>query len=498
MNKKLKHGWLVTLIFSVISLLYLYPIILVVINSFKKKAYISRVPFDLPKDNMFVGLENYIRGIEQTKFFEAFSWSLFITVGGVAVIILCCSMCAWFISRVNTWWTKLIYMLCLFAMVVPFQMEMYTLSKIANMLRLNTPWGLIFIYLGFGAGLAVFMFTGFMKSIPLEIEEAAMIDGCTPIQTFFKVVLPISKPTCITVMILQAMWIWNDYLLPSLVLDTKKYRTIPIAVQYLKGGYGSVDMGAMMGALVLSIIPISSDQPIHVSPTMIDYKLLQRKNDIQDYGYDEQLQYYIYPNGQCQESSRDQGHVLAGLHNYVAIAEMAWNQGDSLYSSLDNRLLLGLEWSYRYNLSSIQSYKKQETPWEPTGLTKDMNEVTFDNGKYLQIKSRSGRWESVNISSHGRGDVAGTGGTREMALAHYAVRSGLPAEKYTWLQRYRDYMIERYGCENWGVAPNWFYEWTGWGTLTKRLTPWMAGDPVTFSTGKRVSGLHQLDRKSVV
>lgn len=140
MNKKLKHGWLVTLIFSVISLLYLYPIILVVINSFKKKAYISRVPFDLPKDNMFVGLENYIRGIEQTKFFEAFGWSLFITVGGVAVIILCCSMCAWFISRVNTWWTKLIYMLCLFAMVVPFQMEMYTLSKIANMLRLNTPW----------------------------------------------------------------------------------------------------------------------------------------------------------------------------------------------------------------------------------------------------------------------------------------------------------------------------------------------------------------------
>lgn len=256
MNKKLKHGWLVTLIFSVISLLYLYPIILVVINSFKKKAYISRVPFDLPKDNMFVGLENYIRGIEQTKFFEAFGWSLFITVGGVAVIILCCSMCAWFISRVNTWWTKLIYMLCLFAMVVPFQMEMYTLSKIANMLRLNTPWGLIFIYLGFGAGLAVFMFTGFMKSIPLEIEEAAMIDGCTPIQTFFKVVLPISKPTCITVMILQAMWIWNDYLLPSLMLDTKKYRTIPIAVQYLKGGYGSVDMGAMMGALVLSIIPI--------------------------------------------------------------------------------------------------------------------------------------------------------------------------------------------------------------------------------------------------
>lgn len=256
MNKKLKHGWLVTLIFSVISLLYLYPVILVVINSFKKKAYISRVPFDLPKDNMFVGLENYIRGIEQTKFFEAFGWSLFITVGGVAVIILCCSMCAWFISRVNTWWTKLIYMLCLFAMVVPFQMEMYTLSKIANMLRLNTPWGLIFIYLGFGAGLAVFMFTGFMKSIPLEIEEAAMIDGCTPIQTFFKVVLPISKPTCITVMILQAMWIWNDYLLPYLVLGTEK-KTVPVAIQIaMQGAYGSTDYGGLMAMLVLAMIPI--------------------------------------------------------------------------------------------------------------------------------------------------------------------------------------------------------------------------------------------------
>ena len=256
MNKKLKHGWLVTLIFSVISLLYLYPIILVVINSFKKKAYISRVPFDLPKDNMFVGLENYIRGIEQTKFFEAFSWSLFITVGGVAVIILCCSMCAWFISRVNTWWTKLIYMLCLFAMVVPFQMEMYTLSKIANMLRLNTPWGLIFIYLGFGAGLAVFMFTGFMKSIPLEIEEAAMIDGCTPIQTFFKVVLPISKPTCITVMILQAMWIWNDYLLPSLTLKSKMNRTIPISTAKFFGQY-TISWNEAMAALVVTIIPVA-------------------------------------------------------------------------------------------------------------------------------------------------------------------------------------------------------------------------------------------------
>ena len=237
---------------------------------------------------------------------------------------------------------------------------------------------------------------------------------------------------------------------------------------------------------------ISSEEPIRISSAMIDYKLEGRKKEIQDYGYDEQLQYYIYPNGQCQESSRDQAHVLAGLHNYVAIAEMAWNQGDSLYSSLNNRLLLGLEWNYRYNLSEIQSYEDQRIPWEPTGVTKDINEVTFDNGKYLQIKSRSGRWESVNISSHGRGDVSGTGGTREMALAHYAVRSGLPVEKYTWLQRYRDYMIEHYGCENWGVAPNWFYEWTGWGILTKRLTPWMAGEPVTFVDGQRISGIHKL------
>lgn len=237
---------------------------------------------------------------------------------------------------------------------------------------------------------------------------------------------------------------------------------------------------------------ISSEEPIRISSAMIDYKLEGRKKEIQDYGYDEQLQYYIYPNGQCQESSRDQAHVLAGLHNYVAIAEMAWNQGDSLYSSLNNRLLLGLEWNYRYNLSEIQSYEDQRIPWEPTGVTKDINEVTLDNGKYLQIKSRSGRWESVNISSHGRGDVSGTGGTREMALAHYAVRSGLPVEKYTWLQRYRDYMIEHYGCENWGVAPNWFYEWTGWGTLTKRLTPWMAGEPVIFVDGQRISGIHKL------
>ena len=254
--RKAKHGWILTAVFTVISLMYVYPIVLVFINSFKKKAYISKEPFALPADKMFVGLENYLRGIQQTDLIKAFGWSVFITVFSVAAIILFCSMCAWYISRVNTKVTRTIYVLCLFAMVVPFQMEMYTLFKIANMLHMGNPWGIIVIYLGFGAGLSVFMFTGFMKSIPLEIEEAAMIDGCTPIQTYFRVVMPISKPTCVTVAILQAMWIWNDYLLPSLVLDQRKYKTVPMAVQYLKGGYGSVDMGAMMGTLVLAIVPI--------------------------------------------------------------------------------------------------------------------------------------------------------------------------------------------------------------------------------------------------
>ena len=254
--KKVKHGGVFTAIFSIISIGYIFPILLVFINSFKKKAYISRKPFDIPTGKMYVGLENYFRGIKQANFFEGAKWSTVITVGSVFLIILCTSMCAWYIVRVKNALTKAIYYLCLFAMIVPFQMEMFTLSKLANSLGLNTPWGLWIIYLGFGAGLSVFMFTGFVKSIPIEIEEAAMIDGCNPLQTFFGVVLPFLKPTCVTVAILQTMWIWNDYLLPYLVLDLKKYVTIPIAVQYLKGGYGSVDMGAMMGVLVLAIIPI--------------------------------------------------------------------------------------------------------------------------------------------------------------------------------------------------------------------------------------------------
>ena len=255
-KRKTKHGAMLTTIFSIISVVYMFPILLVLMNSFKKKAYISRKPFAIPSGKMYVGLDNYFRGVKQANFFEGAKWSLVITVGSVFLILLCTSMCAWYIVRVKSIVTSAIYYLCLFAMIVPFQMEMFTLSKLANTLKLNTPWGLWIIYLGFGAGLAVFMFTGFVKSIPLEIDEAAMIDGCNPLQTFFGVVLPIMKPTCVTVAILQTMWIWNDYLLPYLVLDLKKYTTIPIAVQYLKGGYGSVDMGAMMGVLVLAIIPI--------------------------------------------------------------------------------------------------------------------------------------------------------------------------------------------------------------------------------------------------
>ena len=256
MKAKSKMNFVLTALFSIISLAYIFPIALVIINSFKKKAYISRKPFEIPTGNMFVGLENYIRGMEKTQFFTSFGTSLFITVASVALIILCTSMCAWYIVRVHNKFTSGFYYLCLFSMIVPFQMVMYTLSKIADTLGLSNPVGIILVYLGFGAGLSVFMFCGFIKSIPLEIEESAMIDGCTPIQMYFKIVLPILKPTCITVSILQAMWIWNDYLLPSLVLDLRKYKTLPIAIQYLKGGYGAVDMGAMMGALVLSIIPI--------------------------------------------------------------------------------------------------------------------------------------------------------------------------------------------------------------------------------------------------
>lgn len=256
MNEKVKHPALWTIFFTIVSLVWIFPIVLVVINSFKQKAYISRDAFSIPTGKAFVGLENYTRGIQRTNLIASFGWTVLITVGAVLLILLCTSMCAWWIVRVNNWAAKLLYTLFLFNMIVPFQMVMFTLSKLADMLHLNTPWGLWIIYLGFGAGLAVFMFTGVVKGIPTELEESAMIDGASVPRTFFQIIMPIMRPSLISVAILETMWIWNDFLLPYLTLDLTKYKTMSIAVQYLKGGYGSVDMGAMMGCLVLAIIPI--------------------------------------------------------------------------------------------------------------------------------------------------------------------------------------------------------------------------------------------------
>ena len=251
-----KGDWILTLVFSLFSLVYVYPLFVVLINSFKKKAFISRLPFSLPDAKTFIGWENYTNGLKKINFFDSLLNSVIITVLSVALILLCTSMCAWFITRVRTRLTRAVYYLCLFSMIVPFQMVMFTLSKTADTLKLNTPLTIPVVYLGFGAGLAVFMFCGYMKSCPIEIEESAMVDGCTPLRTFFSIVFPILQPTYVTTAILEAMWIWNDYLLPYLVLNLKKFKTIPIAIQYLKGGYGTVDMGAMMAMLVLSILPI--------------------------------------------------------------------------------------------------------------------------------------------------------------------------------------------------------------------------------------------------
>ena len=245
-----------TTFLSFLCIFWIMPVFVVLWNSFKNKNSINLMPFELPNAETFVGAENYLAAIDKYGLLQSVGWTVFITVGSVAAILLFCSMCGWFITRVKTWWTKLIYVLCLFSMVVPFQMVMYTLSLVANMLHLTNPWGIIIVYLGFGAGLAIFMFTGFVRSIPIEIEEAAMIDGCTPLQTFFKIVVPIMKPTYISVGILQTMWIWNDFLLPYLVLDLNKYKTISIVIQYMKGSYGSVDMDAIMAALILALIPV--------------------------------------------------------------------------------------------------------------------------------------------------------------------------------------------------------------------------------------------------
>ena len=256
MKRKQRISRVGTGLFTLISIFYVLPIVVVLFNSFKKKAYINLEPFQLPDETTFTGLENYTTAIDQYGFLKAVGWTVFITVGSVLVILICTSMCAWFITRVRNRFTKAIYILCVFSMVVPFQMVMFTLSLVTDRLGLGTPWGLIIIYLGFGAGLAVFMFCGFVKSIPIEIEEAAMIDGCSPIRTFFSVVLPIMKPTYISVGILETMWIWNDFLLPYLTLDIKKYKTISIVIQYMKGSYGRVDMGAIMAALIMAVIPV--------------------------------------------------------------------------------------------------------------------------------------------------------------------------------------------------------------------------------------------------
>ena len=243
------------LILIAVSVIFIAPVLIVLMNSFKGQFYISATPFKLPDSETFVGLENYINGLRKTGFFSAFMYSLFITVASVAAIVFFTSMAAWYISRVRNAATKTLYYFFLFSMIVPFQMVMFSISKIANSLSLDNPIGIILIYLGFGAGLSVFLFSGFISGIPKEVEEAALIDGATPVQMYFLVVFPMMKPIAITVAILNAMWVWNDYLLPYLVIGNK-YKTIPIAVQYLQGGYGSRDMGALMAMLVLSIIPV--------------------------------------------------------------------------------------------------------------------------------------------------------------------------------------------------------------------------------------------------
>ncbi|MDO4379637.1 MAG: carbohydrate ABC transporter permease [Clostridia bacterium] len=253
-REKFSHA-AVYIILILMAAVFLAPIFIVLFNSFKSKLFITSEPFAFPNKETFAGLENYIGGLSKTGFFSAFGWSLFITVGSVAAIVFFTSMTAWYITRVKNKFTSFLYYAFVFSMIVPFQMVMFTMVKTANALKLDNPLGIILIYLGFGAGLSVFMFSGFVKGVPIEIEEAAMIDGCGPIRTFFLVVFPIMKPTAITVAILNAMWIWNDYLLPYLVIGTD-YKTIPIAIQYLRGGYGSIDMGAMMAMLVLAIIPI--------------------------------------------------------------------------------------------------------------------------------------------------------------------------------------------------------------------------------------------------
>ena len=256
-NKNSLSNTILTVILTVLSFAWIYPVIMILFNSLKKETAIStNTAFQLPNAETFAGLENYVNAVGSKGFVDAFMTSVLITVTSVVAILLFCSMCAWYITRVENFFTKLVYFLFVFSMVVPFQMLMFTLAATSDQLKLNTPWNIWVIYLGFGAGLAVFMFAGFMKSIPLEIEEAAMIDGCNPLQTFFLIVLPVLKPTMISVGILETMWVWNDYLLPYLVLDRKKFTTVPILIQYFKGSFGRVEMGPMMACIMLTVLPI--------------------------------------------------------------------------------------------------------------------------------------------------------------------------------------------------------------------------------------------------
>ena len=247
-----------SIVLTVVCIIYCMPVVAVLVNSFKANTYVKTETFALPTEESFVGFDNFIKGMTfgNYPFANSVLYSVIITILSAALILIFCSMAAWYIARVDSIFCKIIYFLCIFSMVVPFQMVMFTLSKTADTLHLNTPWTIPIVYLGFGAGLAIFMFVGFVKSIPLEIEEAAAIDGCGPIRTFFSVVLPMLKPTLISVGILEIMWVWNDYLLPVLVLDINRFRTIPIHIQYLKGSYGTVDLGATMAIILMSIIPV--------------------------------------------------------------------------------------------------------------------------------------------------------------------------------------------------------------------------------------------------
>ena len=257
-QKERRSHTVLTVVFAIIAVAYLYPIFIVLVNSLKTNAAINLDTFAFPRSDTFMGLQNYIKGMTfgNYPFYKSVEYSLMITLLSAALILICTSMAAWYISRVDSLVCRIVYYLCVFSMVVPFQMVMFTLAKTADTLKLNRPWTIPIVYLGFGAGLAVFMFTGFVKSMPIAIEEAAMIDGCNPLQIFFQVVCPILKPTMISTAILETMWVWNDYLLPTLVLDIKTFRTIPMAIQYFRGSYGKVEMAPMMACIMITVLPV--------------------------------------------------------------------------------------------------------------------------------------------------------------------------------------------------------------------------------------------------